>query len=88
MARASLLEGMSPSPSWFARLLSIASVTAGVGLIGASAGGVVAMDSQLRAATEAPVPTRMVGEPARTDPRGDWRCRQPEGTRPARSPEV
>ena len=79
---------MSPSPSWFARLFTVASVTAGMGLIGASAGGVVALDSQLRAATEAPAPTRMVGEPARTGTRGDWRCRHPEGTRPARSPEV
>ena len=88
MARASLLEGMSPSPSWVARSLTVASVAAGVGLIGASAGGVVAMDSELRAATEAPAPTRMVGEPARTAPRGDWRCRHPESTHPIRSPEV
>lgn len=79
---------MSPSPSWFARSLTVASVTAGVGLIGASAGGVVAMDSQLQAATETPVPTRMIGEPALAEPRGDWRCRRPEAARPAYSPEV
>ena len=88
MARASLLEGMSPSPSWFARLFTVASVTAGVGLIGASAGGVVAMDSQLRAATQAPVPSRMVGEATRTETPGDWRCRHPEATRTVHSPEV
>lgn len=79
---------MSPSPAWVARLLTIASVTAGLGLIGASAGGVMAMDSELQAATQAPVPTRLVGESVPEGSRDHWRCRRPDAGRTAYSPEV
>ncbi|CAA9474250.1 MAG: hypothetical protein AVDCRST_MAG30-339 [uncultured Solirubrobacteraceae bacterium] len=79
---------MPPSSSWVARLVTVASVTAGLGLIGVSAGGVVAMDSELQAATQAPVPTRLVGEPAPEGTRGDWRCPRPDAGRTAYSPEV
>ncbi len=79
---------MSPSSPRVARLVTVASVTAGLGLIGASAGGIVAMDSELQAATRAPVPTRLVGEAPAAEARDDWRCRRPEAARPPYSPEV
>lgn len=79
---------MSSSQLPVGRIATIASVACGLTLIGASAGGVVAMDSQLRAATETPVPTRLVGEYPVGGPHGDWRCPRRDMAPPAYSPEV
>jgi hypothetical protein len=67
------------------RLAAVASVVVGLGLIGASADGVLALDSQLEAATTPTLPARMT-EDYRYDGR-DGRCRPPE-LGPQRTPEV
>lgn len=79
---------MSSSQLPVSRIATVVSVACGFALIGASAGGVVAMDSQLRAATEAPPPTRLVGERPVGGPHGDWRCPRRDTAPPAWSPEV
>lgn len=67
------------------RLAAVASVVVGLGLLGASADGVLALDSELKAATAPTVPTRLTDEWAPGD--RDGRCRQPKPAAP-RSPEV
>ena len=57
------------------RLVAVTSVAAGLVLIGASAGGVVALDSGLQAATQPVVPTRTV-EDRFAPAHGDGRCRE------------
>ena len=67
------------------RLAAIFSVGLGLGLIAASAEGVLALDAQLEAATTPTVPARLQED---YRPSGhDGRCRNPEFTAP-RSPEV
>ncbi len=68
------------------RLVAVTSVAAGLLLIGASAGGVVALDSDLRAATQPVVPTRMV-EDRFAPAHDDGRCREFAPIQ-RRSPEV
>lgn len=68
------------------RLVAVTSAAVGLVLIGASAGGVVALDSDLRAATQPVVPTRMV-EDRFAPADGDRRCREHAPSQ-RRSPEV
>ena len=68
------------------RLVAITSVAAGLVLIGASAGGVVALDSELQAASQPVVPTRMV-EDKFAPGHGDGRCRESAPVE-RRSPQV
>ncbi len=65
------------------RVAAVISVAAGLALIGASAGGVLALDSELRAASQTVVPSRL------TEDRAPWdgRCREPHPAE-SRSPEV
>ena len=75
---------MSPSDSRLRRLATAATVATGLALLGASAGGVMALESDLRAATHSVVPTRLAEEAA---PGAQWRCRRAHP--PARySPEI
>ena len=76
---------MSSSDSIPRRLAAVASVTVGLALFGASAGGVMALDSELRAATTQTVPTRLAEDQAPAE--RDGRCRRYHFTEP-RSPEV
>ena len=76
---------MSPSDSRLRRLATAATVATGLALIGASAGGVVALESDLRAATHSVAPARLAEEA--TPPGSQWRCRRAHP--PARySPEI
>ena len=77
---------MSPRDSLPRRLAAVASVVVGLGLIGASADGVLALDSQLEAATAPAVPTRLTGDET-LSPR-DGRCPWPDYRALPRSPEV
>ena len=76
---------MSPSDSTPRRLAAAATVVVGLGLLGASAEGVLALDSKLKAATAPTIPTRLTEERAPAE--RDGRCHEPEFTAP-RSPEV
>ncbi len=76
---------MSSHDSMPRRLAAAISVVAGLALIGTSADGVLALDSELKAATAAPVPTRLA-EDRRYGER-DRDCPRPDFTAP-RSPEV
>lgn len=76
---------MPSSDSLPRRLAAIASVVAGLALIGVSADGVLALDSDLRAATAPPIPTRLAEDHAPAE--RDGRCRKPYFTAP-RTPEV
>ena len=76
---------MSPSDSIPRRLAAAVSVTAGLALIGASAGGVMALDSRLRAATSHTVPARLTDDHAPYQ--RDGRCRRQHFIE-QRSPEV
>ena len=67
------------------RFAAVASVVVGVGLIGASADGVLALESQLEAATAPAVPARLAEE--HTPGERDGRCRRSEYRAP-HSPEV
>ena len=67
------------------RLAAVASVVLGLALLGASADGVLALDSQLEAATAPPVPARLTEE--RRDDGRDGRCRPRQPTS-SRIPEV
>ena len=67
------------------RLAAVASVVVGLGLLGASADGVLALDSELKAATTPTVPTSLTDELAPAKRGG--RCRRPEPVAP-QSPEV
>ena len=76
---------MSSRDSMPRRLAAAASVVVGLGLLGASADGVLALDSELKAATTPTVPTRLTDEQAPGE--RDGRCRRPKPA-PPRSPEV
>jgi hypothetical protein len=76
---------MSPSDSIPRRIAAVASVTTGLALIGASAGGVIALDSQLQAATTHTVPARLAEDQAPYQ--RDGRCRRQHFIE-QRSPEV
>ena len=76
---------MSSHDSMPRRLAAVASVVAGFALIGASADGVLALDSELKAATAPPVPTRLAEDHLPGE--RDGRCPRPDFTAP-RSPEV
>ncbi|CAA9466066.1 MAG: hypothetical protein AVDCRST_MAG38-715 [uncultured Solirubrobacteraceae bacterium] len=67
------------------RLAAVASVVVGLGLIGASADGVMALESDLEAATAPAVPSRLAED--RAPGERDGRCRRSEYRAP-RSPEV
>ena len=75
---------MSSSDSIPRRLAAVASVTGGLALIGASAGGVMALDSQLEAATSHAVPARLADDQFPSE--RDGRCRH--HLIEQRSPEV